>query len=64
MTAAVNDRQQLVVLARTLERLLGRRRRLNKKVADLDEQIRQTRKFLNDLTLPDAGWPTTPVDAP
>ena len=36
-----------------LERLLARRRKLVKKVADLDETIRTKKKFLRDLVQPD-----------
>ena len=62
-TAVANDRQQLVDLARKLERRLAQRRKAIKRVTDLDQEIRQLRKFVNDLTLPDVGWPERPLDA-
>lgn len=49
----MNDKQELVTMARELERLLARRRKLAKKVADLDETIRTKKKFLRDLVQPD-----------
>lgn len=49
----MNDKQELVTMARELERLLARRRKLAKKVADLDETIRVKKKFLRDLVQPD-----------
>ena len=49
----MNEKQELVTMARELERLLARRRKLAKKVADLDENIRTKKKFLRDLVQPD-----------
>ena len=49
----MNDKQELVTMARELERLLARRRKLATKVADLDETIRTKKKFLRDLVQPD-----------
>ena len=49
----MNEKQELVTMARELERLLARRRKLAKKIADLDETIRTKKKFLRDLVQPD-----------
>lgn len=46
------DGNQVVKMARELERLMARRRRQQKKVDDLDERIRVTRKLLRDLVVP------------
>lgn len=44
--------EQLVKLARQLERYLARRRKLRAKLAELDSAILTTRRFLNELTRP------------
>ena len=49
----MNDKQELVTMARELERLLARRGKLAKKVADLDETIRTKKTFLRDLVQTD-----------
>lgn len=49
------DGTEVVKLARQLERLMARRRRQQKKLDDLDEAIRTTRKLLRDLTAPMAS---------
>jgi len=43
---------ELVRLARSLERLMARRRKVLVKVAELDHEIRTTRRMLNELTKP------------
>lgn len=56
--------KQLVKMARQLERLLARRRRVNAVLVSLERDIRQTRKFLDDLVKPllrDAGAPLAPA---
>jgi hypothetical protein len=43
------DPRELVATARTLERLLARRRKLRREVRQLDAQIKHERKFLKAL---------------
>ena len=46
----MNEKQELVTMARELERLLARRRKLAKKVADLDDHVR-LHKIAQELLL-------------
>ena len=46
------DGNEIVRLARTLERLMARRRREQRRLNELDAAIRTTRKFLRDLVAP------------
>lgn len=57
-TPGPSPAEDLVRLARGLERMLARRRKIRSQLADLEHDIRTTRKFINDLTSP-----YTPVDA-
>ena len=44
------EKQQLVTMARQLERLLARRRRLVKHLTEIDGEIREIKKLLRDMT--------------
>ena len=44
--------RELIKLARLLERLLVKRRRLQRELDGLDAQVRTTRKLLSDLSRP------------
>jgi len=54
------DKKELVLRARALERLLARRRRAMKQLADLDVEVRMAKKLLRDLTEPDSTEPYQP----
>ncbi|OLC20192.1 MAG: hypothetical protein AUH33_04165 [Chloroflexi bacterium 13_1_40CM_68_21] len=54
----MNEGEQLIKLARELERLMHRRRLALKKLAELDDRLRTTRKFLRDLA--GSSWSVAP----
>jgi len=60
------DRKQLVTLARELERLMARARKISAQLDEVHARIRTNRKLLRDLTTPDVaelyGPPDEPVD--
>lgn len=56
--------RQLVALARTLEILRGRRRRLLREVAKLDGEIRTTRKLLDSFIAPELPGATERGELP
>lgn len=62
MPDTTTDRQQLVKLARTLERKMAARRKLLKKLGDCDREIRDLRKFVRDMTEPTAADVYRPLE--
>lgn len=61
MAAVPDPTKEVVRLARQLERLMARRRVAAHKVLELEAQIRETRKFLQELTRPFAPAPVLVV---
>jgi len=58
MTSAVPDpTKEIVRLARLLERLIAKKRRVLKQYSIVDAEVVQTRKLLQDLTRPFAPAP-------
>lgn len=55
----ITERQHLVKAARQLERAMAQRRKTLKRLAELDDTIRQCRKLVRDLTMP---MPPSPED--
>lgn len=53
MTTDVMTKQELVKQARSLERMLARRRKIVAALTALDDQVRHARHLIRDLTAPD-----------
>jgi hypothetical protein len=62
--ADVAANQQLVKMARDLERKRAARRKVVAKLTGLDDEIRVLRKHIRDLTTPDPTEAYQPVSAP
>jgi hypothetical protein len=46
------EKQQLVTLARKVERLIAKRRKAAKVLRDVEDELRQARRFLQQLAMP------------